>query len=86
MNRLIFFDQQFDHIRHCYGPVKLANFRAIVNGFDVWAMEILRAKYHDKDCDFRTCVSSDSHYHYIVKFNPLYSKWCIKNKKCRPLQ
>lgn len=43
------YEHQFDHIRHCYGPVKLTKFRAMINGVDVWAMGILRAKFHDKD-------------------------------------
>lgn len=40
-----------------------------------------QSKFHDKNWEFRTCVSSGSYYLYIVKYNPLYNNWCTENKK-----
>lgn len=44
-------------------------------------MKIVRANYHDAKCQFKTCVTSGSHYHYIYKFNHPYIEWCTRNRK-----
>jgi hypothetical protein len=75
------FDEAYIHIRRVYGTVQLQSFRFNFNGYDRWAMKILRAKYHSVNCDFKTCGSKGPHYHYICKFNLGYIQWCDKNKK-----
>lgn len=74
---------QYDYIRHVYGPTKLfhSNWWSNVQQKMVNPYEIEMGACHEANsghCRFTTCPDQQTHYHYIIRFNPEYMQECTR--------